>query len=127
MATPILLYDGRCGFCKIWIDYWKRLTGDRVEYATSQEAGARFKQISPEAYKESVQLVRPDGSVVSGARAVFETLELEQVYESSRVAAWAAEASYRFIAQHRDFFYCVTRLTFGKRIEPPQFRYVQWI
>ena len=62
MARPLLIYDGRCGFCRIWIDYWKRLTGDRVDYASSQEVGAQYPQIQPQAFGESVQLVRPDGS-----------------------------------------------------------------
>jgi Lipase maturation factor len=68
-----------------------------------------------------VQLIRPDGSVVSGAQAVFETLGREQLYESSNILAAASEASYRFIARHRDLFYWLTRLTFGTRIEPARF------
>ena len=74
---PLLIYDGQCGFCRIWIDYWKRLTGERIDYAPSQQVGGRFPQIPPEAFAEAVQLVRPDGSVASGARAVFETLGRE--------------------------------------------------
>ena len=76
---PILIFDGKCGFCRIWIDYWRKLTGDRVEYLASQEVGDRFPQIPRQAYDESVQLVRPDGTVASGARAVFETLGKEKI------------------------------------------------
>ena len=72
--APLLIFDGRCGFCRIWIDYWKRLTGDRIDFAPSQEVAGRFPQIPLEAFAEAVQLVRPDGSVARGARAVFETL-----------------------------------------------------
>jgi len=71
--------------------------------------------------------VRPDGTVASGARAVFETLGREKVYESSRSLAFISEAAYRFIARHRSFFYQVTRFTFGTHIEPPQFFLTQWI
>ena len=35
--------------------------------------------------------------------------------------ASVSEASYRFIAKHRDLFYWLTRLTFGTRIEPSRF------
>ncbi len=124
---PLLIYDGRCGFCRIWIDYWKRLTGDRVDYAPSQEVGSQFPQIPSGAFAESVQLVRPDGSVVGGARAVFETLGRQGVYEASPWIASASEAAYRFIAHRRNLFYWVTRLTFGKSIEPARFAVTQWL
>jgi hypothetical protein len=124
---PLLIFDGRCGFCRIWIDYWKLLTGDQIDYAPSQEAAGRFPQIAPEAFAEAVQLVRSDGSVASGARAVFETLGRERIYESSTWIAAGSEAAYRFIARRRSFFYWLTRLTFGTRIEPARFALTQWI
>ena len=126
-TKPVLLWDGQCGFCKIWVDYWKQLTGDRIEYRTSQEAGSEFPQINPRTFSQSVQLVRPDGSVASGARAVFESQGMLKTYESSRVFAAIAEWAYRFIAGHRDLFYQVTRFTFGRRIEPARFWATQWI
>ncbi len=123
----MLIWDGRCGFCKIWIDYWKQLTGDRVEYRTSQEAGPDYPQIDPKAFSKSVQLVRVDGSVASGARAVFETLGTLKTYQSSRVFASFSEAAYRTIAAHRDAAYQITRFTFGRRIEPARFFVTQFI
>jgi len=124
---PLLIFDGRCGFCRVWIDYWKRLTGDRIDFAPSQEVGDRYPQIARESFSQSVQLVRPDCSVVSGAHAVFETLGYESVYESSRLIASTTEAAYRFIARRRSFFYQVTRFTFGTRIEPARFAIAQWV
>ena len=124
---PLLIFDGRCGFCRIWIDYWKRLTAGRIDFAPSQEVGDRFPQIRAEEFAQAVQLIRPDGSVASGARAVFETLGREKLYESSSWIAAASEAAYRFIAKRRSFFYWVTRLTFGKRIEPARFALTQWL
>jgi predicted DCC family thiol-disulfide oxidoreductase YuxK len=124
---PLLVYDGNCGFCKIWIDYWKQLTGDRVQYAPSQEVSDRYPQISGRAFAESVQLVRTDGSVVSGARAVFETLGREKTYESSRLVSGVSEWAYRLVAGHREFFYRATKYTFGTRIEPARFAITQWI
>jgi predicted DCC family thiol-disulfide oxidoreductase YuxK len=126
-GVPLLIYDGNCAFCRIWIDYWKLLTGDRVEYAASQDMRDRYPQISAKAFSESVQLVRADGTVVSGARAVAETLGLENSYDRARLLAWLSEATYRLVARHRDFFYQVTRLTFGTRIEPTRFEATQWI
>ena len=124
---PLLIYDGKCGFCRIWLDYWKQLTGDRIAYAPSQGVADQYPQIPREAFAESVQLVRPDGSVASGARAVFETLGRERLYESTPLLAASAEVAYRFIARRRSFFYWLTRLSFGKRIEPARFALTQWL
>jgi lipase maturation factor 1 len=130
---PVLVWDGQCGFCKIWVDYWKQLTGSRIEYQTSQgyqaarDAGAELPHIDSAAFAKSVQLVRPDGTVADGARAVFESLGMLGTYESSRVFAWIAQWTYRFIAQRRELFYQVTRFTFGRRIEPARFWATQWI
>ena len=121
---PVLIFDGKCGFCRIWINYWRKLTGDRIEYLPSQEVGDRFPQIPFTAYAESVQLVRPDGSVASGARAVFESLNRESLYV---LFASFAEPAYRLIARHRDFAYQVNRFTFGRRVEPDRFEATQWI
>jgi len=122
MAQPLLIFDGKCGFCRVWIDYWKRLTGDRVAYAPSQEVGAQYPQIPPEAFSKSVQLVRPDGSFVSGSRAVFETLGW-----NLPALVPAADVAYGVIARHRGFFYWVTRLCFGKTVEPARFQATQWL
>jgi len=123
-TRSILVYDGNCGFCQIWLDYWKQLVGDRVEYVPSQDVGSRFPQIPAEAYAESVQLVRPDGSVASGARAVFESLGKLSLY---RWVARPSEFCYRFIARRRNLFYHLTRWTFGTRIDPTNFAATQWL
>jgi hypothetical protein len=127
LSKPLLIYDGKCGFCRIWIDYWKKLTGDEVDYAASQDVADQFPRISSQQFAEAVQLVRPDGSYVSGARAVFETLGREKAYESSRTFRFLSEGAYRFIASHRNLFYQLTRFTFGKQIETPRFFITQWI
>ena len=36
---PVLVFDGECGFCRVWVEYWKRLTGERVEYVAFQAIG----------------------------------------------------------------------------------------
>src|SRR5579863_10120646 len=121
--VPLVIYDGRCGFCRIWIEYWKALTGERVAYAPSQEMGALYPQIPEKSFSESVQLVLANGEFLSGARAVFTTLTFAKrmvwllwVYQHVPIFARLSEAAYRLIASHRSFFYHFTRLTFGKRI-----------
>ena len=122
-SKPLLIFDGRCGFCRIWIDYFRKLTGDRVEYAASQDVGEQYPQIPKEQFSKSVQFVRPDGSVERGARAVLATLGLEKLYIFPGLLEW----KYRLIAGHRDFFYHLTKWTFGTRIEPARFALTQWI
>jgi predicted DCC family thiol-disulfide oxidoreductase YuxK len=131
---PLLLFDGRCGFCRIWIEYWKTLTSGRIAYAPSQEAGSIYPQIPPADFAQSVQLVEPGGQVVSGARAVFLTLAYAPgmawslwLYEHLPGFAPFTEAAYHLIAAHRTFFYHFTRLTFGKRIRPWKLAQTEWL
>ncbi len=123
-SKPLLIFDGKCGFCKMWLDYWRLLTGDRVEYAPSQDVGEQYPQIPKKDFSLGVQLVRPDGSVASNARAVFETLGHERLYKPL-APFW--EWGYSIIASHRDFFYHLTKWTFGTQIEPTRFALTQWI
>ena len=69
---PLLVFDGDCGFCRIWVHYWRRLTGDRVSYAPYQEVSQQFPQVSPAQFQYAVQLFLPDGRVLSGATLYFE-------------------------------------------------------
>ena len=41
-ARPTLVYDGDCGICRYWVDYWRGLTGERVIYRPYQEAAVDF-------------------------------------------------------------------------------------
>jgi predicted DCC family thiol-disulfide oxidoreductase YuxK len=132
--NPLVLYDGHCGFCRIWIQYWNQLTGNRVDYTPSQEAGERFPQIPREDFGQAVQLVMPEEDVISGARAVFTTLTfvpgmawLLWLYNHLPGFAGVSEAAYRMIAAHRTFFYHLTRFTFGRRIISLRYASVEWI
>ena len=39
---PTLIFDGECGICRTWVDYWAQLTGDRVAYPPLPGGGDRF-------------------------------------------------------------------------------------
>ncbi len=126
---PLLIFDGDCGFCKRWVERWKSLTGDRVDYAPSQEAGSRFPEISAEEFRHSVQLVLPDGRVFEGAEAVFVSLSfaprrkwLLAVYRNVPGFAPASEAAYRLIARHRTAASAVTRALWGRSVGRPSYR-----
>ena len=130
---PLVIFDGACGFCRIWIRYWNRLTGTAVDYAPSQEVGTRFPEIPSERFSESVQLVMPAGEVICGARAVYTMLTfapgvawLLWLYDHVPGFRAVSEASYRVIAANRSFFYHLTRFTFGRNVSPLSYARVEW-
>ena len=106
---PVLVYDGDCDLCRRWISRWSHVTGDRVDYVSSQETAHLFPEISPERFQSSVQLVQPDGAVYEGAEAVFRTLAFHPrhrwplwLYRNVWGLAPATEFTYRFVARHRE-------------------------
>lgn len=125
-AKPVLVFDGDCGFCRLWIGRWKRATGDRVEYVPSEKAAARFPQLSTDDLAEAVHLVEPDGRISRGAEAVFRSLAHAGGFRRAGLALYealppfraASEAAYRFVAARRPLFSRLTRLLWGASPEP---------
>ncbi|MGD0836837.1 MAG: DCC1-like thiol-disulfide oxidoreductase family protein [Polyangia bacterium] len=110
---PVLIFDGECRFCSLWIQRWRQMTGDVIDYLPARDAsiGARFPEIPAAAFAQAVQLVDSDGRVYAAAEAVLRTLAragrwrwLLRLYHASSLFARTAEAGYRLIAGHRDFF-----------------------
>ena len=129
LVRPLLVFDGECSFCCAWVDFWKHLTGDGVDYAPYQEVGSRFPNIARQQFATAVQLILPNGEVRSGAHAVFTTLSTVRgkgatlwAYHSIPGFAAAAEAFYGLCARHRSFFYGVTRFLWGIPIAPETYR-----
>src|SRR5271170_4292257 len=73
-APSTLVYDGDCGICGYWINYWRGLTGARVRYRPYQEAAVDYPAIPLPAFARSIQLIEPDGEVYSGAAATYRVL-----------------------------------------------------
>lgn len=148
---PLLIYDGDCSFCRYWIDAWRSVTGERVEYAPYQDVASRFlpppspaeteaRQAAPgpviplEAFRRSVQLVLPEGKVYSAAEAVFRTLACAPgwgwmlgVYHAVPGVAPISEAVYRQIGAHRDLAYKLNRLLWGKQFVPSRHSLTRWL
>src|SRR5215471_8802512 len=127
-SKPLLVWDGECHFCRRWIERWREITGDKVEYDTSQNVADRFPEVTREQFQRSVVLIESDGSVFTGAEAVFRSLR----YRSSKKwLAWSyyhipgfapiTEAFYKFTATNRRLASAMTRLLWGNDVRPPQY------
>lgn len=120
-----LIYDGRCSFCRLWLEYVQALLGNRIEWIASQDIGDRFPGLARDDFKNSVILVHGDGAVSRGAGAIFEAISL-----SPRHAWWLAlyqrlppfksmaEFAYGIVARHRSAAFHLTRILFGSPIRP---------
>ena len=111
MVHPTMLFDGDCGFCRYWIEKWQRVTQDRVQYRPFQEALVQFPQLTEKECMESVRLILPDGSIFSGARAVFKAFAIAgrfvwllKCYDHAPLFGRIAEGGYKLVATHRTFF-----------------------
>lgn len=123
----LMVYDGDCRFCTRWIERWKTITGDRVEYRRSQDGP--FDGVPAEACEHSVQFLGTDGSRTERARAVFDALATARLF--GRLLAWAhrrvpgfgaaADAVYDGIARNRNAFSWLTRTLWGRDVRPPTY------
>ncbi len=127
-GRPVLLFDGECGFCRLWVERWRAAAGDQLDLETSQSAGPRFPEIPPAEFARAVQLVEPGGEVFSGAEAVLRARAvaarrswLLAAYERIPGFAPAAGIVYRFVAGHRPLFSGLTRLFWGPEVRRPTF------
>jgi predicted DCC family thiol-disulfide oxidoreductase YuxK len=135
-SKPVLIYDGDCDFCWLWIRRWQQSTGEAIDYLPSQDAGVatRFPELAREDLDTSVQLVDRDGQVYGGAQAVFRALATgpgwrlpHRAYEASTVFAKTTEAAYRVVSHHRNVFLRLTRWLWGSQVDRPTHLLSRWL
>jgi predicted DCC family thiol-disulfide oxidoreductase YuxK len=126
--NPLMIWDGECHFCKRWIERWREITAGKVDYATYQEAAARFPEITVEQFQRAVALIEPNGEAFFAAEAVYRSLGYRSsrkwlVWSYDHVPGFAAisETAYKFIARHRSLGSTFTRLLWGKDVRPPTY------
>src|SRR5437867_3875689 len=125
---PLMIWDGNCHFCRRWIERWREITRDEVDYEISQKVGDRFPEIPREQFERSVIYVETDGVVFSGAEAVFRSLRCQS---SKTWLAWSyyhfpgfasvSESFYKIISLNRRFASVITRLLWGNDVRPPTY------
>ena len=133
-ATATLVYDGDCGICRYWVDYWMQQTKGRVVYRPYQDAASDFPTIQLEDFKRAIQLIEPDGRIYEGAAATFRVLR----YAPGRGGWWwlythvpgfapVSEWAYAFLARRRDLLNRISKLLWGPRVEPERYELVSWV
>jgi lipase maturation factor 1 len=123
-----MIWDGECHFCKRWIERWREITAGNVDYATCQDAAARFPEIPVEQFKRAVAFIEPDGEAYFAAEAVYRSLRhrsskewLAWSYDHVPAFAAVSETAYKFIAHNRSLGSTFTRLLWGKDVRPPTY------
>ncbi len=122
LSRPVLIYDGNCSFCRKWVEFWRGLTGNRLEYLPLQQARGRFPDVSEEDCRKAVQFITREGRF-PGAEGVARFLAdvpgygwLFWCYRFIPGFALAANAVYRFVANHRSPGDRVVKALWGEHI-----------
>jgi len=131
-SQPLLIWDGECDFCRLWIERWREMTAGKVDYTTYQEAADRFPEVPVDEFNGSVALIQPAGTVVFAAAAVYRSLAYRR---SQEWLAWSydyvpgfaavSEIGYGLIARHRKFASAVMRLLSGQDVRRPTYACTQ--
>jgi len=137
LAKPLLLYDGECRFCCKWIARWEETGKGVIDFAPSQSgAGEAFGFPASEPL-EAVKLIEGEGSILSGAAAVFRLMSLSGngmgsevgsdnsilwgIYQDFGMFRALTEWGYRLVAEHRSFFAMLTTLLWGRDVRKPTY------
>lgn len=101
------MFDGDCGFCRRWIDYWRGFTLDQVDYRPFQAVQGEFPEFSEDKLKEAVGFRSESGDICYGAQAVFRALAegggglLWWCYRYLPGFRWISEKIYHTVSRRR--------------------------
>lgn len=135
-SKPLMVFDGDCQFCGLWIRRWRQLTGDAVEYLPSQDPriAEQFFEIPRQLFDTAIQFIATDGAVYSGAEAVFRSLAYNplwrwplNLYQAMPLFARFTEWAYGGVAGNRRVFSLLTRWLWGRHVEAPSHFLVRWL
>jgi len=131
---PVLLYDGDCRFCAMWIERWRQCAGDGVEFLPFQspESALRFPELPRERLESAVHFIATDGSVSQGAAAVFQSIAGGNciplwLYRNAPGFGACSEFVYRRVANHRPALSWVTRLLWGRSVQASWYEHSRWL
>jgi predicted DCC family thiol-disulfide oxidoreductase YuxK len=110
LSRPVLLYDGRCGFCRIWVRRLRRWDrAGRIDYVPYQlrSAVGDLPWVPDEALGRAMHFVVPGGRIDAGARALPAILgylpggALIRLLFKAPGMSGLADRVYRWVATHR--------------------------
>lgn len=115
LARPVLLYDGECAFCRMWVRRIRRW--DRHDTIECVPARDRFERgdlpdLSDHAVNARMHLILQDGRIFTGGAALPELLRLLPGGRVPRLLflipgiPWVATKAYDLVARHRHRFGC---------------------
>ena len=125
--------------CRVWVDYWRKLTGDRIAYRPYQEAAADFPAIPADEFRRAMQLIEPaplqqNWRAYAGAAASFRLLTHAPghglwwwLYSYVPGCARLSEAAYSFLSRRRGLLATLTSLLWGIPLEPDRTDLVSWL
>ena len=69
LDRDVVLYDGQCGFCSRWVNYWAGTLARRgFEIASLEEPWVADRiKMTPEELVTDIRLLTADGQLISGA------------------------------------------------------------
>lgn len=124
---PVLYWDADCDFCRRWVGRWQSDSGPGVDYRTLQESPPAVRAAAGGEPFRHVVLVRPDGSMATGAAAALEAGAaggregrfLHGVYRSFPPFRAVADTAYRWVASHRPLCATLSRIGWGSDVGRP--------
>lgn len=128
-----LVFDGDCGFCRLWAGRWMDAAGPGVTAVPFQEA--RIGGLDRAECGRAVQWVGEDGTRASGAEAAFLVLASGSLfwqwilwfYRALPPVAVLCDTAYTVVARNRGVFSFFTRLLWGNAVRRPEFSIASWI
>jgi lipase maturation factor 1 len=127
-SKPLLIWDGECRFCQLWVERWRVVTRGAADDATFQDVADRFPEIAREQFQRSLVYIDKSGQVFFAAEAVYRSLGLRR---SRRWLAWSydhipgfgptSELLYNVVARNRGVASALTRWLWGKDVRPPTY------
>ena len=118
--TPVLIWDGHCGFCKFWKTRWQNSTGNQIKYITLQEHSGDFPDIPEKEFKKASRLITKDGKIFSGPDSAYKAMwfagnkKWHYWYHNYPFFQYLSDHIYNHIAKNRSLYYKLTVNLLGK-------------
>ena len=125
---PLLVWDGKCGFCKYWVTRWRKISEGKIDFDTYQNAAQDFPDIPLKEFKKASRLITTSGSVHGGPDSAYKSYEIAN--PSSPWHGWytkyawfrrLSDRGYNYIAKNRSTMFTITKAMLGSN--PLRFRH----